>query len=76
MVFQFFEEAKMVRRCYCKRCEMDTEDAEMVVEGIPMCDADCIHRARQNQQRSIALQHTRIGGSYIGRKNGFDVIGD
>jgi hypothetical protein len=60
----------MVRNCYCGRCQLDTEDADFVVNERPLCDVDCITRAREAKRR-------RVGGQYIGvaRSGAFDVVG-
>ncbi len=38
-----------MKRCYCGRCELSTEDADLVVNGRPLCDPDCIFRARRER---------------------------
>jgi hypothetical protein len=54
----------MYRYCYCGRCSLDTQNADFVVNGKPLCDPDCITRAREQQRE---LRRHRVGGQQIGR---------
>jgi hypothetical protein len=64
----------MLRYCYCGRCQLDTEDADMVVNGRPLCASDCVQRART--MREDERERFRIGGQNIGsRRTAFNVVG-
>lgn len=54
-----------MKRCFCGRCSLDVEDADLVVNGTPMCDVDCLRRAREEQSRIRHLARARIGGQYV-----------
>lgn len=53
----------MVRTCYCQRCRMDTEEADLVVNHRPLCDPDCIKRARSERQQ---LRRREIATRMVG----------
>jgi hypothetical protein len=67
----------MFKNCYCGRCALDTESADLVVNNRPLCDPDCINRARADRR---AARDVRIGQSWAFNEHrtqaevGFDVV--
>jgi hypothetical protein len=62
----------MLKTCYCGRCQLNTEDTELVVNERPLCATDCISRAREQNRK---LRRYRVGGQMVGvRSRAFDVV--
>lgn len=51
----------MIRACYCGRCTLDVDSADYVVNGRPLCDPDCIKRARNTK---LASRDVPVGTSW------------
>ena len=53
--------------CACKIVEVETEDATLVLNGVPCCDTQCLYKAEREQRENPQLE-LKLEGGTIGKQ--------